>query len=75
MNHCRSGVDASLSSEDEGGGRSGVEWMPHCLQKMKVEEAFPYESMSKIGNQEQGRGETMIKIHHIDFTKSKYRMK
>ena len=41
---------------------SGVEWMPHCLQKMKVEEAFPYESMSKIGNQEQGRGETTIKI-------------
>ena len=28
--------------------------MPHCLQKMKVEEAFPYESLSKVGNHVQG---------------------
>ena len=46
--------------------------MPHCLQKMKVEEAFPYESISKIGNQEQGRGETTIQTYHIYFTKIVY---
>ena len=51
---------------------SGVEWMPECLQMMKVEEAFPYESMMKRGNQEQGHGWITIKIDHSYFTKSKY---
>ena len=32
---------------------------------MKVEEAFPYESMMKRGNQKQGRGVTTIKVDHI----------
>ena len=42
---------------------------------MKVEEAFPYESMMKRGNQEQGRGGTTIKVDHIYVTQSRYIMK
>ena len=33
---------------------------------------FPYERISKIGNQEQGRGETTIQTYHIYFTKIVY---